>query len=276
MDHIQINDLTVYAYHGVFPEEKKLGQTFVVSAQLGVDFYPAAKEDDLHQTLHYGLVAEAITSFMQAQSFDLIETCAHRLAAHLLHNTPQLREVALTIRKPSAPIPLPLRDVAVHVQRGWKPAVIALGSNMGDTEAHLKTALGALRVHPDVRVQSVSAFYRTTPVGVTDQDDFTNAACLIETLLPPPELLMLLQQLEQNAGRTRIRHWGPRTLDLDLIYYDNIIDHNPACTLPHPRVQDRAFVLEPLAEIAPNYVDPRFQLPVSALLQRLHNENPGT
>lgn len=269
MDHIEINQLSVYAHHGVFPEEKTLGQTFIVSAKLYLDLALAAQNDDLTNTCHYGLVAEDIQSFLQAQSFDLIETCAHRLAESLLQRYPLLREVAITIQKPSAPIPLPLHHVSVHVHRTWQPAVIALGSNMGDSESHLNTALTALRSHPNVRVQSVSSFYQTAPEGYLDQKDFINAACLIETLFSPTALLTYLQALEQQAGRKRDVQWGPRTLDLDLIYYDTLISHSPALTLPHPRAHERTFVLEPLAEIAPNYVDPRFQLPVSVLCQRL-------
>lgn len=135
-------------------------------------------------------------------------------------------------------------------------AFVALGANLGDPAATLRAALGALANLPESRVVRSSSLYRTAPVGITEQPEFVNAVARLETSLAPETLLDQLLDIEQRFGRIRAERNGPRTLDLDLLLYDDQLLELPRLTLPHPRLHLRAFVLYPLAEIAPDLALP--------------------
>jgi 2-amino-4-hydroxy-6-hydroxymethyldihydropteridine diphosphokinase len=129
-------------------------------------------------------------------------------------------------------------------------AVIALGANIGNPQEQMELAIALLR--ESLQVTAISSFYTTAPVGGPEQPDYLNAVCLAESELPAAELLALLQGIEKVLGRERIEHWGPRTIDLDLIQYGTILSYAHELTLPHPRAHERRFVLEPWAEIEPD------------------------
>ena len=129
-------------------------------------------------------------------------------------------------------------------------AVIALGANIGDPQEQMDLALALLRESLDLI--AVSRYYITAPVGGPEQPDYLNAVCIAESDLPAAELLALLHGIEKALGRERTVHWGPRTIDLDLIQYGNILSYAEELQLPHPRAHERRFVLEPWAEIEPD------------------------
>ena len=134
-------------------------------------------------------------------------------------------------------------------------AYVALGSNLGDREENLRSALKHLEEN-EVQVVKVSTFIETEPYGVTDQPGFVNAVCQVETKLEPLELLRLLLKIELEMGRVRLRRWGERNIDLDLLLYEDACVVSEELTLPHPDMQNRDFVLLPLAEIAGEVVHP--------------------
>ncbi len=146
-------------------------------------------------------------------------------------------------------------------------AYVALGSNLGDRHGNLIAAIERLRTQ--MRLIDLSAIYETEPWGVVDQPRFLNAACAIETNLSPRDLLALLKSIETELGRRPAARYGPRTIDLDLLLYGDAILDLPGLTLPHPRLEERAFVLVPLFEIAPNAIHPMQRLPVGELLARV-------
>ena len=153
-------------------------------------------------------------------------------------------------------------------------ALIGLGSNLGDRRATLVRAIADLAASPGVSVTQVSAFHETKPMGgPPGQGLYLNAAASLETTLEPLELLKLLQEIEARNGRTREIRWGERTLDLDLLFYDDIIMETSELTIPHPRMAGRRFVLEPLAEIAPEAVDPVSGWTVAMMLEDLNRES---
>ena len=135
-------------------------------------------------------------------------------------------------------------------------ALISLGSNMGDPFKALQNAIGHLADDPAILIKKRSSFYRTTPVGPVDQDDFINAALLISTSLLPDALMQRLLDIETKMGRDRTQavRFGPRLIDLDLILYDDMRQKSDLVELPHPRFRERAFVLVPLAELAPEWL----------------------
>ena len=132
---------------------------------------------------------------------------------------------------------------------------IALGSNLGDSLATLKTALKTLENTPGISVKSHSSWYLTAPIG-PPQPDYINACAILQVELKPQQLLETFLSIETKLGRVRREKWGPRTLDLDLLLFEHLILETPTLTLPHPRMTERAFVLVPLAEIAPDWVHP--------------------
>lgn len=271
MDQIKIENLVIFAHHGVFPEENVLGQKFVVNCTLYVDTRKAGTTDALEHSVHYGEVAQLLTEKMQERNFQLIETVAETLARAVLHKSPLIQAVDLEIQKPWAPVGLPLDTVAVKIHRAWHTAYIALGSNLGDRKAYLEGAVQGLRETPDCVVEKVSTWLETEPYGYEDQDIFLNGALKLRTLLTPRELLDRLHELEQAANRERLIHWGPRTLDLDILLYDDAVIQEDDLCIPHVDMKNRFFVLSPLAEIAPYYHHPVYGLTIQEMLQNLNN-----
>ncbi|MCE5336253.1 MAG: 2-amino-4-hydroxy-6-hydroxymethyldihydropteridine diphosphokinase [Desulfobacteraceae bacterium] len=148
-------------------------------------------------------------------------------------------------------------------------AAIGLGSNQGDSVRICREACESLRNDPAVHILGISSFYRTEPVGVAGQDWYVNAVLLCETSLPALELLQLLMRVEQSFGRVRAERWGPRTLDLDILFYGDTVLRLPGLRVPHPRMHERLFVMAPLCEIAPEWIHPELGLSVRELLEQL-------
>lgn len=255
MDKIYIKDLEVYAFHGVNAEEKTMGQKFLISLDLSLDLREAGKQDDLDKTVNYAELCYEVERVFIAQKHNLIEKCAEEVTEHILVRYPLIREVKVRIKKPWAPIGKPVDFAAVEITRGWHRAYLGIGSNMGDKEGNLNNALSRI-ADSTTRVTKVSGFYETKPVGYLDQDDFVNCAAEIETLLNPAELMNTLLKIEQELKRERVIRWGPRTIDLDILLYDDLITYSGEITIPHPRMHERLFVLEPLSEIAPYILHP--------------------
>lgn len=251
MDQIKIKDLEVYCNHGVFKEENVLGQKFLVSATLFTDTRRAGMKDDLTYSIHYGDVSHAISDFMKAHTYQLIETVAEQLAQELLKNTKHLKKIQLEIKKPWAPVGLPLETVSVKITRGWHEAYIALGSNLGDKRAFLNQAVESLRKTDGCEVMKIADYIETEPYGGVQQDSFLNSALKLRTLLTAEELLEVLQEIEAKAGRERTIHWGPRTLDLDILFYDDEVISTERLVVPHVEIQLREFVLQPLMQLCP-------------------------
>ena len=153
-------------------------------------------------------------------------------------------------------------------------AFIGLGSNLGEPEAKLRLAFAALADLPQTRLVAASSLYRSAPVGFADQPDFVNAVAQLATELAPQALLAALLGIEQHFGRERAFRNAPRTLDLDLLLYDTRSIAEPGLTVPHPRMHERAFVLAPLAEIAPDCEIPG-KGRVAALLAACAGQNVG-
>lgn len=272
LDEIRIRGLRIFAHHGVFPEETRLGQMFVVNATLYTSTRQGGLADCLEDTISYADVCLFLTDYLQKNTWKLLEAAVEHTCRALLLRFPLLHGVELELEKPSAPIPLPFDSVSVRVKRSWHRCFVALGSNIGDTKGYLDGAVEALKADPSIRLKRVSSYLVTTPYGGVEQDDFLNGAVELETLYAPEELLDKLHTIEKAAKRERLIHWGPRTLDLDILFYDDLTQDDPDLTLPHPDMQNRDFVLRPMAELAPHFVHPVFHKTMGQLLKKLPKE----
>lgn len=269
-DEIHIDGLEIFAHHGVFPEETRDGQTFYVNGILYLDTQGAGKSDVLGNTVDYGEVCHFINNWMGENTCLLLEAVARKLSTAILLRYQMLAALDLEIVKPSAPIGLPFKAVSLKVHRRWHKAYLGIGSNMGDRRKYLSDAVAALGAHPEIEVKQVSEYIVTEPYGGVEQEDFLNGALEIETLLGPEELLEVLHEIEQGAGRERIVHWGPRTLDLDILFYDRICYQSEDLVIPHPDLENRLFVLQPLSTIAPYWRHPATGRTIRELLHSLH------
>lgn len=153
-------------------------------------------------------------------------------------------------------------------------AAFGIGSNEGDSRRICLDAVSLLQKHPSIHNLRASSLYRTKPVGVTGQNWYINAAAVFKTPLEPLQLLELALEVEHRFGRVRTVHWGPRTLDLDILFYDDLVMDIPGLRAPHPLLHERLFVLAPLAEIEPDWVHPVSGLSIAALLERVLHLHP--
>lgn len=162
------------------------------------------------------------------------------------------------------------------MNRVAETAYIGLGSNLGDRLLYLSDALEMLDKAGGVSVTKKSPVYETKPVGVTDQPKFLNCAVQVQTTLTPDELLVVCRAIEEKLERVRITKWGPRTIDLDILFYGNKVINEKMLKIPHPRIQDRGFVLKPLMDIAPDLIHPVFKSTIKELyFQFTENSDEG-
>ena len=239
MDIITIEKLKVYAYHGVYENEKKDGQVFYISARLHLDVRKASRNDDLSKTVNYDSVAHLIDDTVRSEKYDLIETVAENVATEILLKFPQIRTVDVKISKPEAPIELEFSDVSVEISRSRHTVYLGIGSNLGDRENYLDFAIEQLGRDELIDVERVSSYINTEPVGLVEQ---------------------------------RIVHWGPRTLDIDILLFDDVITADEKLKIPHPEMTNREFVLKPLNEIAPYAYHPIYKKTVEELYARLRRK----
>lgn len=153
-------------------------------------------------------------------------------------------------------------------------AFVGLGSNLGDREAMIRLALDELAGLPETDLRQASSLYDTEPVGDVDQPNFLNAAAIVETALPARQLLWNLLRVERRLGRVPARRWGPRAIDLDLLFYGGAVIEEPGLRVPHPEVTRRAFVLVPLVELDPMFVHPETGATLIHHLSQLHTRPP--
>jgi len=250
---IDIKGLRAKGFHGVRDYERRDGQEFVVDVTLR---RPEPSRDALAATVDYSRIANTVIDAIGGQPVNLIETLAQNIADQLLRDRPSLRSVRVSVHKPNAPLKVPFDDVICHVKRTRQcPAagfVLSLGSNLGDLDGNLRHGLTALAETPGIDLTACSSIYRTTPVEVDEpQPDYHNLVVAGLTTLTPHELLHRTGAIEEAFGRTRPYQHAPRTIDIDFIAFGDAVIDDDELTLPHPRAWQRAFVLVPWAEIAP-------------------------
>jgi len=256
VDRIEIRDLRVTGVHGVLPEERDRAQPFAVDLDVWFDAAPAGASDALGDTVDYGDVTLQVAGVVAGRSFQLLEALAAEVARVVLAADRRTVAVAVTVRKLRPPIPADVGSVGVRVVRR-RPvrAFLGLGSNLGDRRGLLAEAVATLRAAGDLA--AVSPVYETEPVGgPDDQGPYLNLVVELATTDPPRRLLERCRQLERAARRVRTVRFGPRTLDADVLLVGDAVVDRPDLQVPHPRMWERRFVVAPLADLAPDLVDP--------------------
>ena len=257
MDRIEIMGLRVMTLVGVLAHERESAQPLEFDIVLEGDLRDAGSSDDLADTAHYGLVAERAAAIARETKDELLERLVHRIAEDAL-TIDRVEAVEVVCRKLRPPIAEDIAYTAVRIRRtradlqiparSSHRAIVALGSNLGDRVGFLKLAVEELGSSLIVQSQ----VFETAPVGgPDDQGAYLNMVVAVETSLDPFAMLRRCQRIESLALRQRIVHWGPRTLDVDLLFFDEITIGSPELTIPHPRYAERRFVLTPLSEVAP-------------------------
>jgi dihydroneopterin aldolase/2-amino-4-hydroxy-6-hydroxymethyldihydropteridine diphosphokinase len=272
MDKIYIKDLQVYGYHGVNQQEKEMGQRFLITLELYLDLKIAGQTDDLNNTVNYGQLCVEVEEEFKKEIYCLIEKSAEKLAEFILQNYSLVSRVKVLVKKPWAPIGKPLEYAAVEIDRKWSTAYIALGSNLGNKEKNLKDAVKLIDSTLNTNLIKTSNIYETKPVGYLDQDNFLNCAVKVKTLLTPKALIHVLLGIEKQLKRERLIKWGPRTIDLDILLYDDIITCDEEVIIPHPRMHERMFVLKPLCDIAPYYMHPILHKRIIELMENIEEK----
>jgi dihydroneopterin aldolase / 2-amino-4-hydroxy-6-hydroxymethyldihydropteridine diphosphokinase len=253
-DRIDIDGLVVMTVVGVLAHERDAPQPVRIDLSIEADLHDAGTSDALDDTVDYGAVAQRVAEEVRAATDTLLERLAQRIADAVLER-PRVEAVHVALTKLRPPIPEALESTSVRIvrRRGGEGddkahgALIALGSNLGEREAYLRFAvehLGGVVAESDV--------FETAPVGGPDgQGAYLNMVVEMATALDPYALLRHCRRIEAEGHRERRVHWGPRTLDLDILFYDDVTIVDELLTIPHPRLAERRFVLAPLAQIAP-------------------------
>jgi dihydroneopterin aldolase/2-amino-4-hydroxy-6-hydroxymethyldihydropteridine diphosphokinase len=259
-DRIELNGIRVVGVVGALPEERRRAQLVEVDLVIDFDARPAGGSDELADSVDYGLPVGIVDRVLSTEQPRLLERAAERIAEEVL-GLPAVEAVEVVVRKLHVPVPHDVGSAAVRVRRARagraaparpaSTAYIGMGSNLGDRRALLSFGVRQLET-----VTAVSPLYESDPVGGPVQGPYLNLVVQLSTTMDPFQLLERCLAIEHAAGRERRERWGPRTLDLDLLLFEGVELRSPRLTVPHPRMWERRFVLQPLADIAPALLPP--------------------
>lgn len=280
MFKIIVKNLNLFGYHGVLKEERKWGQNFLFNIAVDIRKDNFVNDDNIKSTLNYSKVIELIKEINSKNRFNLLETFSQVLATKILGISPLIERVKVKIEKTSPPIKEDLQSVGVefvmerdsdkvkeNYGEGYDSAnkkskskssivYLSIGSNMGNREKNLRKAVDILSQNKDINILAISSIYETEPMYVKEQSFFYNIVLCAEVTekISPFELLGFLKKIEYDMGREKsTKRFGPRIIDIDILYYDDICIDSGFLTIPHPKLKERDFVLTPLSEVSPQF-----------------------
>jgi dihydroneopterin aldolase/2-amino-4-hydroxy-6-hydroxymethyldihydropteridine diphosphokinase len=268
MFKILIKNLNLFGYHGVKEIEKKSGQNFLFNLKISLGEEIVLKSDDLKDTLNYSEVIKVLKKVNNSTKFDLLETLSMTIADRIMEISPLVNKISIKIEKTSPPIKENLKSVGVeyvlnradYKRKKSKSAGIdvylSLGSNIGSREGNLRRAVDIIKNNPDFDLIRASSIYETEPMYFKDQDYFYNMVlhCCVDERLGPFGIMGFLKDIEWQLGRRKAKQiYGPRIIDIDLLYYGEVTLQSDFLTIPHSKITERNFVLLPLSEIAPDF-----------------------
>ena len=253
---IEIKGLTFNACHGVLDGEKVTPQPFVFDIRLDFDSRAARSSDDVRTTVNYAEVCERVKEVCLCNSFNLIEKLARECAFAIMERFERAAAVTVRVSKPMAPVKAKFGNISAEYALERNDVYLSLGSSMGDRKAYLDFAVKELASTRGITVKKVSSYTESAPYGGVAKNMFLNACVAVDTYLPPRALLNEIHRIEEAGERSRSLRWDDRTLDIDIIFYGRQVICEDGLTVPHPEYSRRAFVLEPLKEIAPDFFCP--------------------
>ena len=268
-DFIKVTNMKVFAYHGVLADEKKNGQDFYLNAKVYVDMRKAGLTDQLEDTINYDSVCIFLAEVFAEKQFDTIEAAAEYTVQEIIVNFPTIEAMELEVRKPHAPLTYVPEDISVTIYREWHTVYLSFGSNMGDPIGHINEAVMMLKNPYAIRNVKCSELFVTKPYGPVEQNDFTNGCLEMETYMDPEELVTYIHEIEDYFERDRSIHWGPRPIDMDIVFYDDMVYNSKTLTIPHADMENRMFVLEPLSQLCPGRRHPVWGKTVAQMKKEL-------
>lgn len=271
MFKIIIKNLNLFGYHGVKESEKENGQNFRFNIEilLGNGSFPDT--DNLEDTLNYSNVIELIKDINGSRRCNLLETLSGIIAGKIMGMSSLVERVIVKIEKTSPPIEENLESVGVECvldrsslesddksepEAGKVDVYMSLGSNIGNKEDNLRRAVELINSSPNINVLRVSSIYETEPMYLKDQDYFYNIVlkAKVNGEISPFEMMGFLKGIEFGFGGKKDTRYGPRIIDIDLLYYGEMFINSDFLTIPHPGIEERKFVLIPLSEITPEFI----------------------
>lgn len=260
-----IKELKIDAVIGCYDYERTQTQALVID--LTLDLGPWNYSDELEHTVNYADVHAMIINLTSKSNFLLVESLAKFLAQELFSCYDQIKKIAITISKPEVCTEKGCLIQASFTQAREYKVALALGSNLNNPRQQLISAIEFIsEIISDI---SCAPIYKSSPCGFAEQDDFFNTCISGKTTLEPLELLVALKKIEKSMGKIEQFTNGPRVIDIDIILFDDKIHHELFLTIPHPRLSERDFVLQPLVEIEPNWLHPELKLSITELLAQL-------
>lgn len=267
MFRILVKDLNLFGYHGVKESEKKDGQNFCFNIEILLNKNSFLNGDDLENTINYSEVIRLVKKINSSNKFNLLETFSQTIAEDIMKMSPLVEKVTVKIEKTSPPIKENLESVGVEYVLDRKreekdksknnrvDVFLSLGSNMGNREDNLRKAVDLIGRSHNINIIKVSSIYETEPMYFKDQDSFYNIVlqAQVDRELSPFEIIGFLKGIEYGFGRRTRNKYGPRIIDIDLLYYGEMVIESDFLTIPHPKIEERKFVLVPLSEIAPEF-----------------------
>lgn len=249
-DLIILEGLKFFSHIGYFDFEQENGQNFYLDIVLELGRPLAMANDELEDSVNYGVVYELVKQFMEAARHRLLEAAVEDLAALIFDRFVLVNGLQIRLMKPEAPIDGIFENMAVEIsRRRWNQVGIALGTNCEPRQDYLEQAVARIFGSSDFQKQALSLIYESRAWGVVEQPDFLNAVMLAETRLLPHELLAYLKSIEEELGREHRGRWAQREIDLDILFYNDLELRTTELELPHPRMEERHFVMVPLREL---------------------------
>ena len=277
---INIKDLEIYSYIGAHKEEQILGQKILISVEISINDtkqlpnvnYIINNDEqslDNHISLNYSTLIKEINHFVLSVNYLYIEELANNLALKIINKYRYIDYVNVKISKPHVPIKYHYNEISVSKSYQWHEVFLSLGANIGNAYQTLLNVFNDLKINKFLNDVIMTDIIKTEPYGNKNQNYFFNSVVKCKTYLSPKQLLIFINNIENKYGRQRLEHWGPRTCDIDILFYDNLIISTDELTIPHYDMHNRYFVLFPLSQLCPYKIIPNINKTVLQCLNDL-------